>query len=602
MRRQALPPCSRTAPGRTLRAVSRIRVLADDVVNKIAAGEVVERPASVVKELVENSLDARATRVEVEIEDGGRRLVRVTDDGVGMSREEARLSLERHATSKLRDAEGLFHIASFGFRGEALPAIASVSRLTLLTAEAEALEGTRIEVEAGRLVACEPAGAPRGTSIAVRDLFFATPARRKFLKRAETEAHHVEEAVLRLSLSRPDVSFSLRSGSRLLFHSPAGADLRERIAAAVGREVHPHLLPLDHEHGFFAVRGFVASPEWSAPTNRAIFLYVNGRFVRDRQLLHAVGRAYDDLLPEGRFPCAVVYLELPPHQVDVNVHPQKTEVRFADPRAAYEAVYRAIGEALRGSSWIAPAPPEERPSARRYEVPASPQPVLDWHARARAAAQAAAGTRAREAAEALWPRPGDAEAAGASTPAPAGFFGGLRYLGELARTYLLCEGPEGDLVVLDRHAARERLALRTLREAREAGAIEARSFLFPTMVELEVQRARALLALAERLAPLGIEVEPFGGTTFALKSVPAAVVGADYGELLARLAEERDADPDRLLAILACHAARIGEAALDTAEAQALLHALDRTDGGLPCLHGRVVVARWGLADLVRGG
>ena len=585
--------------------MSRIRVLTADVVNKIAAGEVVERPASVVKELVENSLDAGATRVEVQLADGGRELIQVADDGHGMSREEAMLALERHATSKLRDADGLWAIASFGFRGEAVPAIASVSRLALVTRERDALEGTRIEVEGGLLRTCEPAGAPRGTTFTIRDLFFATPARRKFLKRADTESGHATEALIRLALARPDVGFTLRSNGRVVFQSPASADLRERIAAALGREVYPHLLPVAHEHGVYAVRGHVASPEWSAATNRAIYTYVNGRFVRDRQLLHAVGRAFAEVLPEGRFPCAVVFLDLPPAQVDVNVHPQKLEVRFADPRTAYDAVYRAIGDALRTGQWLQPkgvAAPAEPAGARRYEVPVSPQPVMDWHARARASAigQATDGAAVREAAAALWPRAGDAEAAGAE-PAK-GFFGALRCIGPLARAYLACETPAGDLVVIDQHAALERAAFQRMREAFARGELAGQPFLFPATLELPVSDARVLVEWLPQLGRLGIELEPFGGTTFALKAVPAALVGSDYRRVLGELAQRlrppfEEAAPD-LLAVLACHASARTQHALGPDEAQALLAGLDRCEAGGRLPHGNAVVAELALADL----
>lgn len=595
--------------------MSRIQVLPSDVVNKIAAGEVVERPASVVKELVENALDAGATKIEVELADGGRELIKVADDGFGMSRSEAELSLERHATSKLRDAEGLFQIASFGFRGEAVPAIASVARLALVTREPDALEGTRIEVEGGALRTIEPCGAPRGTTFTVRDLFFATPARRKFLKRAETETGHAQEALIRLALARPDVGFTLKSNGRVLFHSPAGPDGRERIAAAVGKEIFPHLLPIHGEHGSFSVRGFAASPEWSAPTNRAIYTYVNGRFIRDRQLLHAVGRAYAEVLPGDRLPGAVLFLEMPPHEVDVNVHPQKMEVRFADPRGAYEAIYRSLSEALRTGDWLKPrGAVADAKVARSYAVPASPQPALDWHARARATAIAARdaglrdgdgmvrdGAMAREAAAALWPRAGDAEAAGAG----AGFFASLRFLGQLARTWLLCETPAGDLVVLDPHAANERLILSRLLDSWRAGGLEGQPFLFPATLELGIADARVLIEWLPLLGELGFEVEPFGGTTFALKSVPAPAVGSDYRVLLgeiARILGERgreEAVPE-ILARIACHAASKLQGVLAPEEARALLDGLDGAGDGLRHPHGNVVVERLEGAELER--
>lgn len=613
------------------RAMAVIHVLPSDVINKIAAGEVVERPASVVKELVENSLDAGATQVTVELEDGGRERIRVVDDGRGMGRDDALLALERHATSKLADAEGLFSITSFGFRGEAVPAIASVSRLVLVTREPGSVEGTKIEVEGGRIVTVEPCGAPTGTSFDVRDLFFATPARRKFLKRAATETTHASEALVRLALARPDVGFTLRSGGRVTFTTPAGGDFTERIALAIGRDAFPHLLPFDHGSGPIRVRGHAASPDWSAATNAAIYTFVNGRFVRDRQLLHAIGRAYADVLPAGRQPGVVLFLEVPPAEVDVNVHPQKLEVRFAEPRAIYDAVYRALSETLRTTPWLrrgapgriaeepAPAAPGTGP-ARSYAVAASTQAPFDWHARARAAA-----VEAREAAKALWPREGDA-AAVASGPAaplpdpgnpgatadpgdgkPPGYFSALRYIGQLARTYLVCEAPGGTLVVLDQHAAHERLTFHRLREAFRARKVVGQPFLFPAMVELGVADARVLSEALPALAELGFELEPFGGTTLALKAVPAELVGADYPRVLGDLARELSTvGPERafeaavqdMLATMACHASVRAHEAMTPEEARTLLDDLDQIDFMSRCPHGRPVVAELSLAEL----
>lgn len=442
-----------------------IRVLPGHLVNQIAAGEVVERPASVVKELCENSLDAGAKAIHVELVEGGIRRILVADDGSGMSREDALTCLERHATSKLADAEGLQRIATLGFRGEAVPAIASVSRFSLTTREGAAEEATRIVVEGGTVQRIEAAGAPAGTTIVVEDLFFNTPARRKFLKRADTEAAHASEAVVRLALARPAVGFTLVSGSRTTFTSPASpSDPRERIAAALGADVFDHLIEVDEAHGGTRVHGFVASPDYTVSTSRSIHTFVNGRFVRDRALLAAVQRGFADALMPGRQPAAVLFLQMPLEQVDVNVHPQKLEVRFADQRATFDAVVRALRGALRRSPWLAAKTQEAAPVAAEEPSAYSPAPV--WtpapipFSFARVPVAPAVGVSPPaasgpnepvQAAEPTEPR--------VSGQPPAGFFRSLRVIGQFARTYIVCEGPGPQLVVIDQHAAHERLAI-----------------------------------------------------------------------------------------------------------------------------------------------
>ncbi len=361
--------------------MTRIQVLPPGLVNQIAAGEVVERPASIVKELVENSLDAGARSIQVDIDDGGLSLVRVSDDGSGMGRDDAVLSLERHATSKLRDVHGLSAIATMGFRGEAIPAIASVSRLRIDTCpegEAGVVVGTRIAVEGGRLVAVEEVARARGTTIEVRDLFYNTPARRKFMRSPPAESGHASEAVVRLALARRDVGFTLRSGGRSTMATAAGATVEERAAVALGREAARHLIAIDASRGEFRVHGVVTSPDHSGATSRGLYLFVNGRFIRDRALAYSVLRAYAGSLPAGRHPAGVLFLETPLERVDVNVHPQKLEVRFQDARAATDAVHHAVSEALRPSPWLRhgqhPSPPATRPARSPLRRRSRPRP------------------------------------------------------------------------------------------------------------------------------------------------------------------------------------------------------------------------------------
>jgi DNA mismatch repair protein MutL len=603
--------------------MARIQVLPPGLVNQIAAGEVVERPASVVKELVENGLDAGARAISVDVEEGGLALVRVADDGSGMDREDARLALERHATSKLRDAEGLSAIATMGFRGEALPAIASVSRFRLDTAAAEDGAGTRLEIEGGALREAGEIARPRGTTVEVRDLFFNTPARRKFMRAAPTEAANVTEAVIRLALARADVGFTLRSGGRLVLGARAAAGLADRAAQALGREAHRHLVPVDASRGGVRVHGVVCSPDHSEATGRALYLFVNGRWVRDRGAAHAVLRGFAGSLPAGRHPAGVLFIELSLGRVDVNVHPQKHEVRFAEAREVYEAVFHAIASTLRTAPWLGRATSGLPPKG------ASLYP----------GGQASASLAGEEAAEVLaWarsggPPPGSGAELGARAPDPLasqtfnfdtgasgfekgtegaaypGYFRSLRFVGQHARTYLVCEAPGGTLVVVDQHASHERLLFQRLREAFRSRTLPVQPFLLPQVVTLPPAAARVLEGAFEDLRRVGLEVEPFGGDSFAVKGAPAALGAVDLegllGDLASQLAEvERASAVDEahhdLLATMACHAAIRANQDVSAEEARALLDGLDAIDFKARCPHGRPVVLELPIGELER--
>lgn len=598
--------------------MSRVHLLPPGLVNQIAAGEVVERPASIVKELAENSLDAGASSVNIDIEEGGLSLVRIVDDGTGMDREDALMALERHATSKLADAAGLSAISTMGFRGEAIPAIASVSRFRLDTAPEGDGSGTRLVVEGGKVIENATIARARGTTIEVRDLFFNTPARRKFMRAAATEASHVSEAVVRLALARPDVGFNLRSSGRLLFGSRAGADLADRVGQALGREAHKQLVKVEGRHGEIEVRGYVCAPEHSEATGRSLYLFVNGRYIRDRSAAHAVLRAYMGTLPGGRYPAGTLFITLPLARVDVNVHPQKLEVRFAEPREVQEALNRVVASALRSAPWLDAGAEQRRPPAGTG-IP--PRPAGGWVSEVRERGDAASVlTLARalhppeESGASPLPAPPSpvlpfpvAEGEGAARP--AGYFASLRYVGQHARTYLLCEGAGGRLVVIDQHASHERMLFHRLREAWSARTLAVQPFLIPQVVSLSPSAARAVEAHAEEIARLGLEVEPFGGESFAVKGAPAALAGIEVAPLLGDLADQLG-ELDRgtamedafhhLLATMACHAAVRAHQELGDEEARALLDGLDAVDFKGQCPHGRPVVMELELAELER--
>jgi DNA mismatch repair protein MutL len=601
-----------------------IRVLPPALADQIAAGEVVERPASIVKELVENALDAGARRVEVEIEGGGRRLVRVVDDGWGMEPEEARLALKRHATSKLAAAEELWGLETFGFRGEALPSIAAVSRLTLLSRPREQVaaagEGFRLTIEAGVETDAREAGVPPGTQVEVRDLFFNTPARAKFLKSESTEEANVYEAVLRLGIAHPDVHLRLRVKGTVRLDLPPHRDLAERVRAALARRGAGALHEAAGDEGGHRVRAFLADPDAATTTARNTYTFVNGRGVRDRSLLHAVAQAYGPLLEKGRYPLAALFLDVAGGDLDVNVHPQKLEVRFARPQEVYAAVRHVLGAALARAPWLEtggtgagraqPLRTFTLPPAHREAE--APRP---WAAAA--AAQAALPLRARDADAELGgaaaPLAEGAARAGAPAPfdAPAPFFAGLSYIGQLHRTYLVCEtAAPAELVLIDQHAAHERVAYGRLVAAHGRREVRRQRLLFPLPIEVD-EGAAAVVEGPGRatLDALGFEVERAGARVVRVRAVPELLKDADpkplVRDVLAELAEgaptaETLEGVDRVLATMACHSVVRAGDVLGRSEAEGLLAQLDGVDLRSHCPHGRPVMLRLPLAEIER--
>jgi DNA mismatch repair protein MutL len=590
-------------PERAARA--RVQRLPSALIDQIAAGEVVERPASVVKELIENALDAQATRLRVELRDGGRALCAVTDDGTGMSPEDARLALERHATSKLARLEDLARIASFGFRGEALPAIAAVSTLRLRTRSADEETGTEIQVEGGVRRGERAVGAPVGTRIEVAELFGNVPARRKFLKSGVTEWGHAADWIARTALAQPHVHFDVARDDRPAWSWPAVSDALDRVAAVLGEREAEALVAVDSTEGRVRTHGWVSRPDRHRSNLSGVYLFVNGRPVRDRVLQHALVDCYRDVLPRGRFPSAVLFVDVPLEAVDVNVHPAKWEVRFADGRAAHRWIAEAVRSGLAGRRWLGGSPSGGTASlAQRAQVSRSEPQASEDQQRAE-----------RSPSDWLFARARDPEPAPAAASAGARVrFGELRLLGQLLATYLLVEGKQ-DLLLVDQHAAHERVLYEELRASWLANGVERQALLVPLTVQLEPRALAVLAERADHAARLGFEVEPFGDDTLAVRTVPALLAGRDPAGLVRGLADSwlagegaasaasdvRSLDAaDRSFATLACHAARRKGDSLDPREQRALLDALDAIPWAPTCPHGRPVVVPFTTAEIER--
>jgi DNA mismatch repair protein MutL len=568
----------------------RIERLPDELVVKIAAGEVVERPASVVKELVENALDAGAFNVAVEIEDGGKSLIRVRDDGCGMGREDARLAIERHATSKLRSLEDLAELGTHGFRGEALPSIAGVGHLLLRTRDESDAAGSEVEVRPGREPQVRDTGHPRGTTVEVRDLFGAVPARRKFLRADATEAANVAETVSLLALARPGTGFQLSSGGRTLLRAPTAEGLDVRVYQLFGRPFLDELLRVDLSLGPVRVSGLVARPEAARRSRAALRLFVNGRVVRDRGLAKAVIQAYRATGAADARPEAILFVELPAHLVDVNVHPAKTEVRFADPRAVWTAVERAVGQALsegvRREAPLADASrvreAAERYRARGSEAPQPGQERLAWPA----TAESSPGEPRREPA---------AEGDGLGLPEAA------TPLGQHRNTYILASDGE-NLLLVDQHTAHERVRFESLVARLASRSVESQGLLAPIVLSLPPALLPVAEARSDDLRELGFDIDDFGGGTVRVRAVPALLGAGDAGEALTRLLrdflEREDADwavsgpRDRLAATLACHSAVRAGQPLAAESMGAILRDLARARHASLCPHGRPTLVR----------
>ncbi|MFP4348122.1 MAG: DNA mismatch repair endonuclease MutL [Desulfococcaceae bacterium] len=596
--------------------MAKIRILPEILSNKIAAGEVVERPASVIKELLENALDAGADRIMIDVEKGGRSLIQVSDNGCGMGRDDALLAIERYATSKIHQDPDLFSIRTLGFRGEALPSVAAVSRFTMETREKRAAAGTRIEIEGGKLKNVAEVGAPVGTLITVRGLFFNTPARRKFLKTVNTEMGHIGDTVASMALGWPGVGFRLRHNDRPVKAWTAVSDPAERTADILGRELRKDLHPVESETEAATLTGWIATPRHTRSTSRSIYLYVNGRYVRDKVIQHALFAGYAGRIMKGAFPVAVLFLQVPPDQVDVNVHPTKHEVRFLRQKEVHQAVVDAVSRTLQEADrtkWgppkvqtdlapvtpiddIEPAPPSKGP-------PRPPQKPVQVSEPARSYVSPGSTPRTAPLPETGKPQPASAPE-GAAPQKPlwqARGFEDLKIIGQGLGTYILCESENG-LVLIDQHAAHERILFEELKHRSSGLRTSAQRLLIPESLDLSYREAETLERLIPRFQEMGIEIEPFGGNTYVVKSVPAEWAHKPAEPMIREILEKIleigiDVDLDRATEacrmVMACHGAIRAHQTLDNRQMRQLLHQLDRCDTPSHCPHGRPTWIRW---------
>ncbi len=646
--------------------MGRIHVLSENVANKIAAGEVVERPASVVKELLENSIDAGATRIKIQIEAGGKKLIQITDNGCGMVRDDAMLAFERHATSKMKNAEDLLSITTLGFRGEALPSIASVSRLRLETRAGEESAGTVIEINGGKIFKIEEAGLPSGTSITIRDLFFNTPARKKFLKAEATELSHIASLVTHYALAHPDKHFELHSATNAMLVAPPVAGYTERVYQVFGKEVLDQLLPLTaaqplahvglpqpppwrrtetnespKDPGELRLHGFVSKPEIQKLNRNSIYIFVNGRLIHDRLIHHAITEAYRNILPPTVFPVVLLFLELPAEEVDVNVHPSKTEVRFRQNTVMHDFVRDSIRAALMKARPVPQFTTEisARPTASPSLISGSFSAIPSGDS---AQAQTANGSllphnfvlqapivpplNERFHFESGISVEGNAAVSFAREPMPASGEGCTPYiaeepdpaselapslatlkpLGQIRESFILAVNYEG-LWIIDQHVAHERVLFEKILHQREIKKVESQHLLMPLLLELSPAQQAVFSDISDELAKNGFEAELFGARSIAIKVAPAGIDASQVEHMLHELLDQLLREDQainlekvrtRIAASIACHAAIKVNMPLEQNKMEWLLAELAKTECPMSCPHGRPVVLRYSMKEI----
>jgi DNA mismatch repair protein MutL len=572
----------------------KIEVLPDSISQIIAAGEVVERPASVVKELMENAIDAGSTEIIVELRAGGLQLIRVVDNGEGMDREDVPVALRRYATSKIKKAEDLYAIHTLGFRGEALPSIAQVSKMTLLTRPPHSLSGTKAVCEGGGMISISEIGCPIGTEVEVKDIFYNIPVKRKFLKSIRSELRHVLHHFLRLSLSHPSISFKLFHDGRPLQEHLKSESPWVRIEAILGKEGYHHLQPVGFEEGEIQISGFASLPPFSKKNGEGVYFYVNHRFVKDRVIYRAILDAYRHVLPSNQFPMVVLFLTLPPSTVDVNVHPTKAEVKFRDP----ERIYQAVLASLRMEGKEVPIGLDQRkrgggieesmlkkracPSSFSQETSFLPSFLIREKEEEKFRVQEGGG---QWISDKKWPFP---------------------ILGQIRGTYILCEG-EGNLIFIDQHAAHERVLFEKFKKEYKDRSIISEKLLLPILIELSAEESYILESSGEALKAIGFEIEPVGEKLFTIQSIPVLIDPKDPKEMVREILEELsflekegkgEETIHTLLVALACHSAIRGNFMLKKEEMDQLVENLTPFHPTLTCPHGRPIFFILPIEDL----
>ncbi len=579
--------------------MSKIKILPEILSNKIAAGEVIERPASVVKELVENALDAGSSKIIIEVKNGGRSLIRVSDDGLGMGHDDALLALERYATSKIFKDKDLFSIATLGFRGEALPSIAAVSKFFLISTDEQSTAGTEIVVWGGKIKKVSQIGAPRGTMISVKDLFFNMPARRKFLKTTPTEMGHIVDMVVRISLGWPKVAFKLIHNGKVLKNLSSVQSLRVRTLDVLGKEIENSLHEIKFKNEHLSLTGWISSPRVTRSTSRGIYIYVNGRFVRDRIIHHALLEGYRGKVVTGRFPLGVLQITIPPDQVDVNVHPTKNEVRFVRQRSVHDNIADGVSKVLESADRFSWRPQKENID-RELRIS---EPVLNYGYPKKDAVRSLGGAKSFTT---DFQKPAESDAPSGKIQNSlwhSSRLNDLRLIGQFHRTYILCESDEG-LLLVDQHAAHERIIFEQIKARAASSSGGAQRLLLPETIDLGYKEAKILEQLLPGLETLQLEIEPFGGNTFVIKAIPDILKNREVKPLITEIVEkiaETGFSPgfektiDACLILMACHGAIRANHVLSDKEMARLLDQLQSCSNPDHCPHGRPTFIKYSV-------
>jgi len=578
--------------------IKRIKILDEAIASRIAAGEVVERPSSIVKELVENALDAGADHIEIELEEGGKKSIKITDNGEGIDGDDIAIAFERHATSKIDAYDDLFSVYSFGFRGEALSSIASISRIEMLSKREDALHGTRVLVEGGEIKEIVEAGSPRGTSIRVEDIFYTTPVRRKFLKKDSTEQAHCLDYITRLALCNYQCRITVSANNRSILNIPQAKNISERISLVLGREFIGNALPIDNKRGDHAVKGFISKPHFTKSNTKGMFYYINGRYVRDSFLNHAVMTTYRGMIEARRYPSVVLYLDIPTHDVDVNVHPTKMEVRFKNPREIYSLLVDSMMESLAdtgpiaGKDYVIP-PPVSR-GGREYYTGRIEGAIKRYTLSMDKKRPVISDTLP------LFEREDKRE--------ERVLFSSFHYLGQITHTYLIFSTPDS-MVIIDQHAAHERVRYERLKNLSPTSHEQNQKLLIPEIVELQPANFVLLMDNMSLLQDAGLEVEPYGENTIIIKSVPAFLSGIDLKAFISDATEEfsqtgktenLEAIKEKIYALMACKGAVKARHKLSEEEVKKLCQDLDSVPFAATCPHGRPLFATFDIGDFER--